>query len=457
MKRGYTALEYKSIVRRLRAARPGPVAHVRFHRRLSGRDRRRFRADAAARRGRALRRRVQLRVQPASRHAGRRIAGPGRRRRPAGAARAPAGAARRAIPGLQRGDGGHAAARARDRAAPSRIRASWPRAPTTTASSISPGDAASIDRYVDVDITAALPHSLRGELDGRVNRSDRAAPLRLRRPVAESRRHYVHVVLPPDPASRRARRRLRHCSCPAARAFPPPTPPRPSEHGRDRRRCRACRGQRPTHRAQRCVAARCRTRRRRACVADTAAAPQRRPPPRRPRSREAVRRRRQGRARNRRDSSRSGRRTKRSGSSSSPSSSTSRSSSSQRSTSGIGEGRIFGGAMTYPVGMSQIVVFHKHGADGPADREERQVHGQGRHAGSARGRRRRSPTACSSVAPIASQPHPERKSVLIEANALLLADIPGAASMLERGYRQPYALRPAQLVDRHHARRSRTT
>ena len=26
------------------------------------------------------------------------------------------------------------------------------------------GDAASIDRYVDVDITAALPHSLRGEL-----------------------------------------------------------------------------------------------------------------------------------------------------------------------------------------------------------------------------------------------------------------------------------------------------
>ena len=27
-----------------------------------------------------------------------------------------------------------------------------------------PGDAASIDSYVDVDITAALPHSLRGQL-----------------------------------------------------------------------------------------------------------------------------------------------------------------------------------------------------------------------------------------------------------------------------------------------------
>ncbi len=28
---------------------------------------------------------------------------------------------------------------------------------------------------------------------------------------------------------------------------------------------------------------------------------------------------------------------------------------------GIGESRIFGGAMTYPIGLSQIVVFHKHG------------------------------------------------------------------------------------------------
>ena len=35
MKRGYTALEYKSIVRRLRAARPDISHLVRFHRRLS--------------------------------------------------------------------------------------------------------------------------------------------------------------------------------------------------------------------------------------------------------------------------------------------------------------------------------------------------------------------------------------------------------------------------------------
>jgi hypothetical protein len=42
-------------------------------------------------------------------------------------------------------------------------------------------------------------------------------------------------------------------------------------------------------------------------------------------------------------------------------------------------------------------------------------------------------------APIVSQAHPDRKSVLIEVNALLLADIPGAAGELDRTYRQAYA------------------
>jgi Met-zincin/Domain of unknown function (DUF5117)/Domain of unknown function (DUF5118) len=40
---------------------------------------------------------------------------------------------------------------------------------------------------------------------------------------------------------------------------------------------------------------------------------------------------------------------------------------------------------------------------------------------------------------IVSQPHPERKSLLIEANALLFSDIPGANGMLERAYRQSYS------------------
>ena len=51
MKRGYTVLEYKSIVRRLRSRAAGHLDLLRFHRRLSGRDGGRLRRDAAAGRG----------------------------------------------------------------------------------------------------------------------------------------------------------------------------------------------------------------------------------------------------------------------------------------------------------------------------------------------------------------------------------------------------------------------
>jgi hypothetical protein len=40
---------------------------------------------------------------------------------------------------------------------------------------------------------------------------------------------------------------------------------------------------------------------------------------------------------------------------------------------------------------------------------------------------------------VASSPHPERKSVLIEANGLFLTDIPGTSTTLETAYRAPYA------------------
>ena len=40
---------------------------------------------------------------------------------------------------------------------------------------------------------------------------------------------------------------------------------------------------------------------------------------------------------------------------------------------------------------------------------------------------------------MASQPHPERKGVLIEVNALLLADIPGANGDSRADYRQSYS------------------
>ena len=105
---------------------------------------------------------------------------------------------------------------------------------------------------------------------------------------------------------------------------------------------------------------------------------------------------------------------------------------------GIGEGRLFGGAMTYPVGVSQIVVFHKHGQTVQLIAKNVKYTAK---AGTPEARAVAAGFSDSllSVAPIASQPHPDKKSVLIEANALLLADIPGAASMLERVYRQPYA------------------
>ena len=108
---------------------------------------------------------------------------------------------------------------------------------------------------------------------------------------------------------------------------------------------------------------------------------------------------------------------------------------------GIGEHRIFGGSMTYPIGVAQIVEFHKHGqfvqliaknvkyTAKPGTPEARAV-----AAGFS--------DSLLAVAPIASQPHPERKSVLIDANALLLTDIPGGAQVLDRAYRQAYGFDP---------------
>jgi hypothetical protein len=43
------------------------------------------------------------------------------------------------------------------------------------------------------------------------------------------------------------------------------------------------------------------------------------------------------------------------------------------------------------------------------------------------------------AAPVLSQPHPERNSILIEANALFFGDLAGAAPRLEQAYRQSYA------------------
>jgi hypothetical protein len=105
---------------------------------------------------------------------------------------------------------------------------------------------------------------------------------------------------------------------------------------------------------------------------------------------------------------------------------------------GIGENRMFGGMMTYPAGLSQIVEFRKYGSlvqlvakntkytATPGTPEARAV-----AAGFS--------DSLLAAAPVVSQPHPDRKSVLIDAYSLFMSDLPGAAIVLDRIYRQSYS------------------
>ncbi len=108
---------------------------------------------------------------------------------------------------------------------------------------------------------------------------------------------------------------------------------------------------------------------------------------------------------------------------------------------GIGEAGLFGGTMIGPYGRygrQQMVEFRRvynqvqlvarnteFGAK-PGSPEARAV-----QAGF-------SPSLIASTA-VASQPHPERKTVLIEANALFLGDLLGLGGGLQRNFRQGYA------------------
>ncbi|MEP7061079.1 MAG: zinc-dependent metalloprotease [Betaproteobacteria bacterium] len=107
---------------------------------------------------------------------------------------------------------------------------------------------------------------------------------------------------------------------------------------------------------------------------------------------------------------------------------------------GLGENFLFGGLMGgYPgfVGHSQVAVWHKMGSHVQLiARNERYFAKAG------------TPEALAvsaafsdsllGAAAIVSQPHPQTHGVLIELNALLLTDLPGANGVLERTYRQSY-------------------
>ena len=111
---------------------------------------------------------------------------------------------------------------------------------------------------------------------------------------------------------------------------------------------------------------------------------------------------------------------------------------------GIGETPLIGGLMAYQVS----------GAGGPQLIEFVRVHNvvrmQARNtdvvamAGTPEARAVRDSYSPSLLggAPVASQPHPQRKSVLIEANGLFLTDLLGVGMQLQRTYRQGYSLDP---------------
>jgi hypothetical protein len=112
--------------------------------------------------------------------------------------------------------------------------------------------------------------------------------------------------------------------------------------------------------------------------------------------------------------------------------------------SGIGEAFIVGGLMAYPVsgaGGAQLVEFV---------RVHNQVRLQARNTdvyatpGTPEARVAAvsfSPSLLGS-APVASQPHPQRKTVLVEASGMFLTDMLGVGMQLQRAFRQGYSLDP---------------
>jgi hypothetical protein len=110
--------------------------------------------------------------------------------------------------------------------------------------------------------------------------------------------------------------------------------------------------------------------------------------------------------------------------------------------SGIGEAWVLGGLMSYPVngaGGAQLVEFV---------RVHNTVRLQARNTDifASPGTPEALAVAASyshsllGVAGVASQPHPERKSVLVEANSYFLNDVLGVGMMLQRAFRQGYSL-----------------
>jgi len=115
---------------------------------------------------------------------------------------------------------------------------------------------------------------------------------------------------------------------------------------------------------------------------------------------------------------------------------------------GIGEGLLLGGLMLYPTagaGGAQVVEFV---------RVHNTIRLQARNTditardGTPEALAVRSAYSASllGATPVASQPHPDRRSILIDATSMLLSDMAGVGMQLQRQFRQGYALDPRNSV-----------
>jgi hypothetical protein len=108
---------------------------------------------------------------------------------------------------------------------------------------------------------------------------------------------------------------------------------------------------------------------------------------------------------------------------------------------GLGERMLFAGLMGmngYSSGGSYMAEMHKIGNNLQlVARNTQFIATEG--SPEARAVKKAFSDSLLSSAPVVSLPHPDRKSVLVEANALLLADIPRGNHVLERAYRNQFA------------------
>ncbi|MBT9597381.1 MAG: zinc-dependent metalloprotease [Vitreoscilla sp.] len=112
---------------------------------------------------------------------------------------------------------------------------------------------------------------------------------------------------------------------------------------------------------------------------------------------------------------------------------------------GIGEQAIFGGSLLgqwQPYGRPQIVEFRRlHNLVQLVARNDNRFGGAG-GTPEARSVAGSFSDSLLGSAPLASQPHPDSKAVLVEANAIFVADLLGFGINLQRTYRQNYAFDP---------------